>query len=101
VAYKPDVSDVRESPALDVIGLLQEKGSRVGYFDPYVPIIDHDGLRLECAPDLDKAVRAADCVVVITNHAVIDYASVEEQAALVFDSRNAMPGGNPGKVVHL
>ena len=90
VAYKPDISDVRESPSLDVIGLLRAKGATVEYYDPHVPSIEHEGWGLRSVPDLDEASRRADCVVVITNHSSVDYRRLAETASLVFDSRNAL-----------
>jgi UDP-N-acetyl-D-glucosamine dehydrogenase len=90
-AYKPDIDDVRESPALDVIGLLQKKGALVEYHDPYVPHIHHetDGWQMDSVSDLMKAVKEADAVVIITNHKVYDYKAIVESSAFVFDSRNA------------
>ena len=90
VAYKPDISDVRESPSLDVIGLLRAKGATVEYYDPHVPSIEHEGWGLRSVPDLDEAARRADCVVVVTNHSSVDYRRLAETASLVFDSRNAL-----------
>jgi UDP-N-acetyl-D-glucosamine dehydrogenase len=103
VAYKPDISDVRESPSLDVIGLLRAKGATVEYFDPYVPSIEHEGWGLRSVPDLDEAARRADCVVVITNHSSVDYRRLAETASLVFDSRNAMraAGVDSERVIRL
>lgn len=90
-AYKPDIDDVRESPALDVIGLLQKKGAIVEYHDPYIPHIHHetDGWQMDSVKDVMKAVKAADAVVIITNHKVYDYKAIVESSAFVFDSRNA------------
>ena len=90
-AYKPDVDDVRESPALDVIGLLQNKGAHVEYHDPYVAHIhhEHDGWHMDSVKDLMKAVKEADVVVIITDHKAYDYAAIVESANFVFDSRNA------------
>lgn len=90
-AYKPDVDDVRESPALDVIGLLQKKGGIVEYHDPYIPHIHHetDGWYMDSVKDVMRAVRDADAVVIITNHKVYNYQEIVENAAFVFDSRNA------------
>jgi UDP-N-acetyl-D-glucosamine dehydrogenase len=102
-AYKPNVSDIRESPALDVIGLFREKGAAVDYFDPFVPSIEHEGWDLRSVPDLEAAARRSDCVVVVTNHASIDYRRLADLAPLVFDSRNAlgMAGVRSPKVVRL
>jgi len=90
-AYKPDIDDVRESPALDVIGLLKKKGAEVEYHDPYIPHIHHeyDGWHMDSVQDLMQAVREADAVVVITNHKVYDYEAIVAEAKFVFDSRNA------------
>ena len=90
-AYKPDIDDVRESPAMDVIALLQKKGASVSYHDPYIPKIQHhtDGWEMSSTPDLMQAVAEADCVIVVTNHTVYDYAAILEKAHLIFDTRNA------------
>ncbi len=90
-AYKPDIDDMRESPALDVIALLREKGSLVDYHDPHVPHIHHefDGWEMDSVPDLLKAVAAADIVVVVTNHKAYDYEAILAKANLIFDARNA------------
>ena len=90
-AYKPDIDDIRESPALDVIGLLQKKGALVEYHDPYIPHIRHetDGWYMESVQDVMKSVREADAVVIITNHKVYDYKAIVESSEFVFDSRNA------------
>lgn len=90
-AYKPDIDDVRESPALDVIGLLQHKGALVEYHDPYIPHIHHEseGWQMDSISDLMKSVKDADGVVIITNHKVYDYEAIVESAQFVFDSRNA------------
>jgi UDP-N-acetyl-D-glucosamine dehydrogenase len=90
-AYKPDIDDIRESPALDVIGLLQKKGGIVQYHDPYIPHIHHeiDGWQMDSVSDVMKAAREADVVVIITNHKVYDYQAIVENSAFVFDSRNA------------
>lgn len=103
VAYKPDIDDLRESPALDVIGLLKAKGAQVQYHDPYVAQISHDGWELRSVAEQLDAAREADCVVIITNHKVFDYASLVESANLIVDTRNALGslGRNQPKVVRL
>ena len=90
-AYKPDIDDVRESPSLDVIGLLKQKGALVEYHDPYIPHIHHeyDGWKMDSVQDMMKSVREADVVIIITNHTVYDYAAIIENAKFVFDTRNA------------
>lgn len=99
-AYKPNVSDTRESPALDVIGLLKAKNAEVDYYDPYIPSIEHEDWTLNSVSDLLGAVKNADCVVVITDHSEIDYKAVAENASLVFDSRNVM-GANGIESEHI
>ncbi|MFN2197557.1 MAG: nucleotide sugar dehydrogenase [Anaerolineales bacterium] len=94
-AYKPDIDDLRESPALDVIGLLHQKGAQVDYHDPYIASLNDDGLELKSVTDLMAAVKTADCVVIITNHSDYDYAAILESAQLIVDSRNAL--GQTGK----
>lgn len=103
VAYKPDIDDLRESPALDVIGLLHQKGALVSYHDPYVPRIKHDGWSHESVPDMTAAIQGADCVVIITNHSSYDYQALLEKAKCIVDTRNALGKagkGNP-KVVRI
>jgi len=87
VAYKPDIADTRESPALKLIGLLRTAGAEVAYHDPFVPTLDEVGL---ASVELDP--RRYDCVVIVTAHSQIDYAGVVEQAHVVVDLRNATGG---------
>jgi UDP-N-acetyl-D-glucosamine dehydrogenase len=103
VAYKANVSDTREAPALDVIGLMREKGAEVDYFDPHVPAIEHEGWGLNSVADPIKAASRVDCVVIITNHEGVDYQAIIEASKLVFDSRNATGdlGAQSSKVVRL
>ena len=103
VAYKPDIDDLRESPALDVLGLLLRKGAEVTYHDPYIAHLDHDGWQLDSVPDLMKAVEASDCVVIVTNHSAYDYPAILAKAGLLVDTRNALGklGKNNPKVVRL
>jgi UDP-N-acetyl-D-glucosamine dehydrogenase len=89
-AYKPDIDDLRESPALDVIGLLEQKGALVSYHDPYVPRIQHDNWVRESVTDLEAAIRQADCVVIITNHSQYNYQAIYDTAPLLVDTRNAL-----------
>jgi UDP-N-acetyl-D-glucosamine dehydrogenase len=103
VAYKPDIDDLRESPALDVIGLIQQKGAKVLYHDPYVAHLVEEGVVMESVPDLMEAVRTVDCVVIITNHSQYDYPAILEESRMVVDTRNALGslGKNNPKVVRL
>ena len=104
-AYKPDIDDVRESPALDVIALLKQKGAEVSYHDPYVKQIHHEkeGWEMETVKDVMKSVQDADAVVIVTNHKAYDYEAILREAKFIFDSRNALgkiTRDNP-KVVRL
>ena len=102
-AYKPDIDDLRESPALDVIHLLREKGALVEYHDPHIASLVSDELVMESVPDLMAAVREADCVVIITNHKKYDFNAILENARLIIDTRNALgkQGRDNPKVVRL
>jgi UDP-N-acetyl-D-glucosamine dehydrogenase len=90
-AYKPDIDDVRESPALDVISLLMRRGALVDYHDPYIPHLHHEneGWKKDSVADLMEAVSAADAVIIVTNHKDYDYPAIVDCAKFVFDSRNA------------
>jgi UDP-N-acetyl-D-glucosamine dehydrogenase len=98
VAFKRDVDDLRESPALEVMRLLQEKGARLAYHDPFCPVIADDGhtpllgLPMESRPLDGATLRAADVVVVITDHTSVDYARVAREARLVMDTRGVLRG---------
>ena len=91
VAYKKDVSDVRESPALDVIELLHQRGATVSYTDPYVPKLHHGDVNLCSVPEA-KAGQGIDCAVICTNHRVFDYPGIVKRYPLVVDTRNALKG---------
>jgi UDP-N-acetyl-D-glucosamine dehydrogenase len=107
VAYKPDIDDVRESPALDVIALLRKKGALVEYHDPHISQIhhEHEDWKMEsiASAELMKSVKAADAVVIITNHSSYDYKAILAAAQFIFDSRNALGkmGKQSEKVVRL
>ena len=90
VAYKRDIDDIRESPALDVMLLLKKRGAVLSYSDPHVPHMDLDGHSLESLPE--TAAAEADCVVIITDHTAFDYAALAQRAPLIVDSRNALKG---------
>lgn len=90
VAYKRDVDDVRESPALDVISLLANKGAVVQYHDPHVPMIRlEEGHTMDCTPYSVALLQNADCVVIITDHSTYEWAEVTANSRLVVDTRNA------------
>jgi UDP-N-acetyl-D-glucosamine dehydrogenase len=88
VAYKKDVDDLRESPALDIIELLHAKGARVSFHDPYVHTVRHNGETLTSAPDLDQALAAADCVIIVTDHSAYDWADIRRRSQMIVDTRH-------------
>ena len=100
VAYKRDIDDVRESPALDVMHLLARHKARVTYSDPYVPEVNSDVFKLRSEP-LDEITPRADCLVIITNHSVFDYARILDRAQLIVDTRNALKDFMSDKIVRL
>lgn len=89
VAYKPNVKDVRESPALDIIRLLEDMGAQVSYHDPYVPEVSEGTQKLASVPLSRENVAASDCTVIVTNHKELDYPMILDAAKLVIDTRNA------------
>ena len=100
VAYKRDIDDMRESPALDIILLLEKRGATVTYSDSYVPKLRLDGKTLE-SQNGEDVLAAADCVVIVTDHVGVDYSRVLELSKLVVDSRNAMKKLKSDKIVRL
>jgi UDP-N-acetyl-D-glucosamine dehydrogenase len=99
VAYKKDINDVRESPALSIIDRLRAKGARVSYHDPFVSEVSFNDAHTESAGDplqsialSDETLRASDCVVIVTDHSEINYRKVTELAPLIVDTRNALGG---------
>jgi UDP-N-acetyl-D-glucosamine dehydrogenase len=100
VAYKRDIDDVRESPALDIILLLSRRGAHVTYSDPYIPRITSNGTTLQAQDSLSGA-AAADCVVVVTDHTSIDYEEIINRSKLIVDTRNALKQYRSEKIVRL
>jgi len=92
VAYKADIDDVRESPSLDIMEILEKDGAKVSYTDPYVPSLKHGGSVLRGRPLTPGSLRAADCVVIATAHKSTDYALIAKHARTIVDSRNALRG---------
>jgi UDP-N-acetyl-D-glucosamine dehydrogenase len=91
VAYKKDIDDIRESPALDVIRLLEQRGAVVSFHDPHVARLHEDGVELTSVPLSAETLRAADCVVIVTDHSSLDYGLIAREAKLVVDTRHALP----------
>jgi UDP-N-acetyl-D-glucosamine dehydrogenase len=90
VAYKKNVSDVRESPALDIIHLLHAKGANVSYHDPFVPAFDCEGEPMQCVDDLESSLAQSDCVVIVTDHDGYDWGQIKQASSLIVDTRNAL-----------
>lgn len=102
VAYKPNINDVRESPALDIISMLRRRGAAVRYSDPYIASLAPEGLDLESTPFSAQALSECDCAVIVTNHDAFDPELVLRHAPLVVDTRNALRGrGQPGQVFKI
>ena len=101
VAYKPNVGDVRESPAIDVIQLLQERGAEVIYYDPYVSEIDLAKIPAERVELSEENVKRANCVVIITNHDTIDWPWLFEHSQLIVDTRNALKDMDHDRIVRI
>jgi UDP-N-acetyl-D-glucosamine dehydrogenase len=101
VAYKPDVADTRESPALKVIEGLQKKGAEVRYHDPLIPAVSNGANELRSVPLSEEELRACDCAVILTAHSGVAYDQIAKHARLVVDTRNALKGIAAGNVVRL
>jgi UDP-N-acetyl-D-glucosamine dehydrogenase len=100
VTYKRDVEDVRESPALDILRILESRGARVGYNDPHVPALDLAGSTLHSV-DLATGVREADIVVIVTDHSSYPYSEIVKNAKLVLDTRHATRGIVSDKILKI
>ncbi|PYP42384.1 MAG: UDP-N-acetyl-D-glucosamine dehydrogenase [Gemmatimonadetes bacterium] len=96
VAYKRDIEDLRESPALDIIRLLEQQGAMVAYHDPYVPRFEEDGHQFASVPLTAETLAAADCVMIVTDHSALDYELIRRHARAVVDTRNALRRGTRG-----
>jgi UDP-N-acetyl-D-glucosamine dehydrogenase len=100
VAYKKDIDDLRESPALTIIELLQKESAEVSYNDPYFPFVGkgrHYNLQMKCVPM--ENLGQYDCVLIVTNHSTYDYSRIVREAQLVVDTRNALKGIDSPKIV--
>ena len=91
VAYKKDIDDLRESPALDILRLLHQRGASVVYHDPFVSHVKEDGLDLRSVPLTADALAKADCVIIVTDHSSVDYRLVAQHARVVVDTRHVLP----------
>ncbi|MFQ5792021.1 MAG: nucleotide sugar dehydrogenase [Acidobacteriota bacterium] len=100
ISYKRDVDDVRESPAQDILRILEQKGAEVSYHDPLVAELELDGMVYRSQP-LEKALASTDCVVVVTDHSVFDIEAIVAKAPLVIDTRNSTKRIRSGKVLKI
>jgi UDP-N-acetyl-D-glucosamine dehydrogenase len=101
VAYKKDIGDVRESPALDVIELLKGKGASVSYHDPYAASLRIGAHAMKSVKLSEAVLRGQDCVVITTDHGVFDVPAIVKASRLVFDTRNATKGLKDAKIRKL
>jgi UDP-N-acetyl-D-glucosamine dehydrogenase len=100
IAYKRDVNDMRESPALDIMELLKRRGANVSYTDPFVPELRHGTLDLRSIPETEAA-KGKDCAVIVTDHSVFDYRAIVDAYPLIVDTRNALKGEKSPKIFRL
>jgi UDP-N-acetyl-D-glucosamine dehydrogenase len=95
-SYKKDIDDMRESPALDIMHLLEERGATVRYHDPYVPEVRHDGKHRKSVPLTAEELKASDCVVIATDHSNLDYDLISSASRRIVDTRNALKNARKG-----
>jgi UDP-N-acetyl-D-glucosamine dehydrogenase len=100
-AYKPDVSDTRESPAVDIVLKLEEWNATVDYHDPHVPTLAVGDETYESVPLTDERLESADCAIIVTDHSALDIERIVERSAMVFDARNATADLDADNVVRL
>jgi len=97
IAYKADIDDLRESPALEIMEVLEGEGAEVSYHDPFIPEFEHDGTRRSGVELTDEALEGADVVLIVTDHSELDLERVVEKSRVLVDSRNAVSRlGKPG-----
>jgi UDP-N-acetyl-D-glucosamine dehydrogenase len=101
VAYKKEIDDVRECPALDVLRLLADKGADVRFHDPYVPEIDDGGRVLRSVPLDDETLLAADCILITTDHEAVDYSRLLGLGCPVVGTRNTLRGQRADNIIWL
>jgi len=90
VAYKKDVKDLRESPAIEIVDMFMKKGADVSYYDPLFPYLKINGINLKCAKFSKDTFKSADCVVIVTDHTKVDYGFIAENSKLIVDTRNIL-----------
>ncbi len=103
VAYKKDVDDTRESPALKIIKILQEKGAQLSYHDPYVPVIQglrqYSDLYMQSIPLNEESIKTKDCLIIVTDHSCLDYNWIYDRSDLIVDTRNVLSNCQSEKIV--
>jgi UDP-N-acetyl-D-glucosamine dehydrogenase len=95
IAYKKDVDDPRESPAFEIMEMLERHGADLSYNDPHVPVLPamrHHQIRMNSSPLTDEFLASRDCVLIITEHTAFDFARIAKHAKLIVDTRNATGG---------
>ena len=101
-AYKKDVKDLRESPALEIIDILIKKGALISYYDPYLPYLNIDGINLKGLPFNKRSFKDSDCVVIVTDHSNVDYEFITKNSKLVIDTRNVLKDvSNKSNIVRI
>lgn len=101
MAYKRDVDDLRESPAIKVARLLQARGAELSYHDPYVPGVEIDGRKYRSVNLTPEVLERSDLILITTDHSNVDYSTVVEHAELIYDTRNALKGYTSSKIHKL
>ncbi|MFZ0548537.1 MAG: nucleotide sugar dehydrogenase [Candidatus Promineifilaceae bacterium] len=101
VAYKPNVGDVRESPAVDIIHLLQERGADVQFHDPYVDDLSHEGIFITGTPLSNELLQEMDCVIVVTHHTILDWESIAANSSIIVDTRHVVKQHGSARVIYL
>ncbi len=102
VAYKKDINDVRESPALDVLKLLENRGAKTEFYDPQISTISWNGVNRKGLDSIDaKRLADYDAVAILTDHAGLDYESIRQKANLIIDTRNVYAGNNDDHIIRL
>src|SRR5207249_2997296 len=103
VAYKRGIGDTRESPAHEIVSTLRRKGAQVSYADPHVPTFHVDGTELKAVEPTEEDLRAADCVLILADHAEFDYGAIARHSVLIVDTRHSVPEikGRRGRLVRL
>ncbi len=101
LAYKADIDDIRESPSLDIMETLRERGARIDYSDPYVPTFEFAGKRLRSVPVTPTNLRKYDCVVVATAHKAFPYGTILRSSRAIVDTRNAFKASRSTKITRL